>query len=443
MKKNYNKNNYQNQKDIEERVQIAKETCNSEEEIEAAIERSKQKLKSSAVPYGYSKIDEKITTQIYKIPVNEYVNENNIIKEEEYYENKNIGRSGYDHGNCQCDPNYEERYGIYEGNNEENEYQSEELGTIYNFNNIAKNTGYHEMKNSRNKYNKNIYNTDYKKSNVQTRTNYYDSNNNYSNTDYYNKNANFKLEYVSATNPRKMKYVENYENNYNYNNRKPKTFTKYEKYTGGRIENYYENNISKDGQYLVTISLSKIVNEPVPVNNNYNKSNISNTKNINNYNYKKEKIEVSKNIEKPKKEVIKSNNNYSYKKEKIEITKKTEGPKKEIIQSTKNVKNETTKDRFGHNYNYYERKENTSSSKKSQTHQRMREPIQVQKGQKYTKTENISSYNSNLPGKEVKTVFKSYKKEVIGSNDIKSDVKSTSNTTSKKINANYKRSGNH
>ena len=441
MKNNYYKNNYQNQKDIEERIQIAKETCNSEEEIEAAIERSKQKLKSSEVPYGYSKIDEKITTQIYKIPENEYVKENNIIKEEEYYENKNIGRSGYDHGNCQCDPNYEERYGKYEGGNEENEYQSEELGTIYNFNNIAKNTEYHEMKNSGNKYNKNnIYNTGYKKSNVQTRTNYYDSNNNYNNIDYYNQNNNFKLEYVSSTNPRKMKYVENYENNYNYNNKKPKTFTKYERYTGGRIENYYENNISKDGQYLVTISLSKIVNDPVPVNYDYSNSNINNT---NNYSYKKEKVEVNKNIEQPKKEIVKTNNNYSYKKEKIEVTKKTEGPRKEIIKSTKNVKNESTKDRFGYNYNYYERKENTSDSKKAETHQRMREPIQIQKGQKYTKNENNSSYSSNLPGKEVKTVFKSNKKEVIGSNDIKNNVKTTSNTATKQINTNYKISGNH
>ena len=70
----------------------------------------------------------------------------------------------------------------------------------------------------------------------------------------------------------------------------------------------------------------------------------------------------------------------------------------------------------------------------------MREPIQVQKGQKYTKTENTSSYTSNLPGKEVKTVFKSYKKEVIGNNN---NVKSSSNTATKQYNANYKRSGNH
>ena len=48
-----------------------------ESDIEAAIERSKQKLKSSAAPSGYTKIDEKVTTRIYKIPDNKYVNENN------------------------------------------------------------------------------------------------------------------------------------------------------------------------------------------------------------------------------------------------------------------------------------------------------------------------------------------------------------------------------
>ena len=104
------------------------------------------------------------------------------------------------------------------------------------------------------------------------------------------------------------------------------------------------------------------------------------------------------------------------------------------------MSNETNNDRFGHNYNYYERKENVSSSKKAETRQRMREPIQVQKGKKYTKTENISSSYSNLPGKEVKTVIKSYKKEVIGNN---SNVKSSSNTTTKQYNTDYKRSGNH
>ena len=413
MRKNYTKNNYQNQKDFEERIQISHESCNSEEEIPEAIERSKRKLKSSEAPHGYSKIDEKITTKVYQMPQNEYVNQNNIIKEENYYENNNIESNGYDYGNYEYDQNYEEGYDEYEGENEEN-----------------------------NNYNKNIYNTDYKRSKVQTSNNYYNSNNNYNNTDYYNRNANFKLEYVSLTNPRNMKYVENYENNYNYNNRTAKTFTKYVPITKGRIENYYENNISKDGQYLVTISISKIVNDPEPISYDNKNTGTNNIHNNNNYNYKREKTEITKNIETPKKEVIKTNNynnNYNYKREKKEIVKSTIGPKKEIIQSNNQTKNVEIKDKYGHNYNFYERKENTISSKKSETHQRMRQPIQVQKYQ------NINNYNISQPGKEVKTVIKTYKREVIGNNDNKNMSKITTNTTTKQINTNgnYKRSGKH
>ena len=83
-----------------------------------------------------------------------------------------------------------------------------------------------------------------------------------------------------------MKYVEDYEKNYNYNNRTSKTFTKYIPIKMGRIENYYENNISKDGQYLVTVSISKIVNDPVPITYD-DKSTEINNKAYNNYNYKK------------------------------------------------------------------------------------------------------------------------------------------------------------
>ena len=397
MRKNYNGNNQQNLKDVEERVQVAKEICNCEEDIEAAIERSKQKLKSSAAPSGYTKIDEKVTTRIYKIPDNKYVNENNIIEEEEYIENKNSGSVGYDY--------------------QDNQYE------------ISKN------------YNNNIYNTDYKKNKYSSDRNYFNSNN-YNNTDYYNKNANFKLEYVSSVNPRKMKYVENYENNYNYNNRTPKTFTKYEPYTQGRIENYYENNISKDGQYLVTISLSKIVNDPMPKSyyekNNYSskkESTESNKKNYNykkekietnnynykkeiiqpnknNYNYKKEKIEPNKNNYNYLKKSTESNkNNYNFKKEKTELNKNNDNSKSTKIEKETYVKTETNADKFGHNYNFYERKENTSSAKTSEFHQRMREPYRVQKEQKsITQKTTYKNYNSNQPGKSYQTVVKSYKK---------------------------------
>ena len=418
MRKNYNGNNQQNLKDVEERVQVTQETCNCEEELEAAIERSKQKLKSSAAPSGYTKIDEKVTTRIYRIPDNKYVNENNIIEEEEYAVNRNLGSVGYDY--------------------QDNQYETSKS------------------------YNNNIYNTDYKKNKYSSDRNYFNSNN-YNNTDYYNKNANFKLEYVSSVNPRKMKYVENYENNYNYNNRTPKTFTKYEPYTQGRIENYYENNISKDGQYLVTISLSKIVNDPAPKSyhegNNYNskkETTESNKKNYNynykkeieiteqnknNYNYKKEKIEPNKNNYNFKKEKIELNkNNYNYKKEKIEPNKNNYDFKKDKIDLNRNnyknnkekivsnknndksksnkveketyVKTETNAEKYGHNYNFYERKENVSTSKAAEFHQRIREPYRVQKEQKSVKTPKTTynNYNSNQPGKNYQTVVKSYKK---------------------------------
>lgn len=408
MRKNQNKSNYQNKKDIEERVQISKEYCDCEEDIDEAIERSKRKLGSSNAPYGYSKIDEQITTKIYKIPDNQYIDENNVIKEEDYIESQNYGRSAYDNGYYQSEYGYDDK----------NKY-----------------------------YNNNIYNTEYKKN--KTTTSKYFNSNNYNNTEYGDKNANFKLEYISSLKPRNMKYVENYENNYNYNNKTPKTFKKYVNISEGRIENYYENNISKDGQYLVTISLSKIVNEPVP------KTYYDDSKN--NYsNYKNEKVEVTKNIIKPSQKSYnyKSNNNYSnYKKEKVEVAKNNTNERKtETLAS--NAKNVSTKERFGYNYNFYERKENTSSAKVANTHQRMRQPYQYEKKEKYTKTQHFISNNSNLPGKEVKTTIKSYKKEVTGNNENKNKGKYnnlqvsntnqiTNNSITKKTETNYKRSGKH
>ena len=338
MKENYSKKSNkkeEKEKDIEERVQIAKETCNSEEELTAAIERSKQKLKSSEAPYGYSKIDEQITTKIYKIPDNE--NNNNI---------------------------------------------------------------------------------------------------------------NFKLEYVCSSNQKNMKYVENYENNYNYNNKKPKTFTKNIPYKGGKIENYYENNFSNDGQYLVTVSLSKIVNDSVPQDHNEIKTNI--TKQINNNN-------KTNNINKASSINYNNNNynkNYNYKKEKIETIKKNKEEKKVNEINEKNTKIQSKEERFGHNYNFYERKENISAAKVSQIHQRMREPIKIQNTQKHVVKTQMNVYNKELPEKEVKTVIKSYKKEVKGNSDNKNVSKysnlkisnnnnnvTTTNTTTKKIVNSYKKEG--
>lgn len=448
MRKNTNKKdyNYDKNKDIEKRVQVAQETCNSEEEIELAIERSKQKLKSNPAPNGYSKIDEEITTKIYKIPDKNYINKTEVIAEEEYNEYTDKGKNEYN--------------------------------------------------------NKNIYNSDYKKTS-------YLKNNNYHNTEYNDKNVNFKLEYISNVKPRKMQFVEDYEHNYNYNNRQPKTFIKNIPCTEGRIENYYENNISKDGQYLVTMSLSRIVNDNGPITYNKMNDNINNTITNNSKNYKEYKneqikinnnssnINYNKNYNSYKKEESKVSNKdfkkaYPKKDDKIsekkgykinekkdyKINEKKEYSKIEykvnekkdtkVEDKTKNsninkntyIKSESNKEKFGHNYNFYERKENVNPSKVVEIHQKMRQPIQIKKKENKVETKIITSQNHNNinPSNEIKTVVKNYNKEVYGGNgnDINNNiVKSTyvktfssinsskSNNKANKLNTNYQITKNH
>ena len=448
MRKNTNKKdyNYDKNKDIEKRVQVAQETCNSEEEIELAIERSKQKLKSNPAPNGYSKIDEEITTKIYKIPDKNYINKTEVIAEEEYNEYTDKGKNEYN--------------------------------------------------------NKNIYNSDYKKTS-------YLKNNNYHNTEYNDKNVNFKLEYISNVKPRKMQFVEDYEHNYNYNNRQPKTFIKNIPCTEGRIENYYENNISKDGQYLVTMSLSRIVNDNGPITYNKMNDNINNTITNNSKNYKEYKneqikinnnssnINYNKNYNSYKKEESKVSNKdfkkaYPKKDDKIsekkgykinekkdyKINEKKEYSKIEykvnekkdtkVEDKTKNsninkntyIKSGSNKEKFGHNYNFYERKENVNPSKVVEIHQKMRQPIQIQKKENKVETKIITSQNHNNinPSNEIKTVVKNYNKEVYGGNgnDINNNiVKSTyvktfssinsskSNNKANKLNTNYQITKNH
>ena len=170
-------------------------------------------------------------------------------------------------------------------------------------------------------------------------------------------------------------------------NETQKTFNKYETYTEGRIENYYEDNISKDGQYLVTISISKIVNEPVP--KAYNNLYESNTyKGYNTYIDKAEDINYV--------------GDYNCSNEKIKEIKNNEYQEDKKEKET-NSKNKTNNNKFVNNYKCNERKENISTSKSSQTYQRMKKPIH--------KTQ-INVYNKESPEKNVKTVIKSYKKEV-------------------------------
>ena len=83
--------NYRDNDDTEERVQVTQAFCNTEEEIEEAIERSKRDLKETSVPYGYQKLDEEIITTVYKIPDDDIIDEE--IHESKY--NKKVYNNAY------------------------------------------------------------------------------------------------------------------------------------------------------------------------------------------------------------------------------------------------------------------------------------------------------------------------------------------------------------
>ena len=74
---------YYDDSETEERVQVAQETCENGEDILEAIERSKRQLKHSKVPFGYEKLDEEIITTVYKLPENEIIHRSNEANIEE------------------------------------------------------------------------------------------------------------------------------------------------------------------------------------------------------------------------------------------------------------------------------------------------------------------------------------------------------------------------
>ena len=116
----------------------------------------------------------------------------------------------------------------------------EEPGTIYNYDHITKNHGYLEGKSP---IKTNSYSSQYKSSKYNYNDNYYDSRNR--NQKYINKDIN-----------------------------------------GNKIENYFENKVSEDGEYLVSMTLSKKIMD-------YGDPYMGRGKYMNNY--YKEEIEVDEN----------------------------------------------------------------------------------------------------------------------------------------------------
>lgn len=239
-------NDYYDDSETEERVQVAQEACENEGDIAEAIERSKRQLKHSKVPYGYEKLDEEIITTVYKIPENEIVHRSNEANAEEI--NHNILKEKYITNN-----NYENKR-VYNSYNAGKKGKLED-GTIYNYNSIIQNHDYYEGKDSYHK-NNNSYKVEYKNYNINK----------------YNSSKN-------------NEYNNNIKNSY-LDGKKFEKHSKYSKIKGGQIENYFENQVSQDGNYLISMTLSKKVMEKgksKPFKSKYN----------NNF-YKKE-IEIDEN----------------------------------------------------------------------------------------------------------------------------------------------------
>ena len=196
---------YRDNGETEERVQITQATCQNEEEIPEAIEKAKRKLKETSIPYGYRKLDEEIITTVYKIPGNEIIHEIHESNTRDINEKYSLNKE------------YENKR-VYKSYNSGNNEPFHEEGAIYNHNIITKSHGYYEG------------------DPIQKKTNSYQS----------------KYKQYNITNIR--------------NRDRNEIGNTYASINGRKIENYFENQISRDGQYLISMTLSK---KSVDEGNNY------------------------------------------------------------------------------------------------------------------------------------------------------------------------------
>ena len=183
----------------------------------------------------------------------------------------------------------------------------------------------------------------------------YNSNKDYYSNRDYNSNTDYKSNYYYSHEIRNKNYIENEDEN--LDERRIKKYTNITPISGGRIENHFENEISQDGKYVITVSISKRVMDE----------------------------------ERPKQETRRGdmyNNNY-YREEVEEINEDERIPRE--YQEQKTIINKRVRD-YGDNYNYLERNENRSPLKITETHQRRREPIHVYGNEYYETNEEISKH---------------------------------------------------
>jgi hypothetical protein len=451
--------------DTKQKIKITKTTCDSESEISEAIKRSREELDDSSnhsIPSEYNKVDEKITTTVYQVPQNDYprnqYDRSNIREKREKiinkkyissnrYENNNdynTYKYDYNCGQCKCNPKYTERYDVYSKygiyNNSPkrtaspyNGSPSRDTYTLYNFNNIARNHGYYETKSrspspspnysqnncnttyrtyteskktSINKYNNNKCNSRRKLYDDDLDYNYYNKSNTCTDKYYYHRNRhlsrtpkvrNISIKCCHCCHCCHCKHTH------------PKKTVEYTPISGGRIENYFENEITQDGQYLVTMSLAKKVMDEDKVGFEFEDGNENENEKVEDIN-EVEIVYDNKRVRDQNKNdrCCKRNKRNNYYTEKIEIDKKDGGYKDiEEKSSTYRIRNKD----YGDNYRYYERNENRSPLKKTITVQKRRGPVHIYGVEKYEKNDVVRNYRVNLPDSQEKKVIRTYKKE--------------------------------
>ena len=394
----------------------------------------------------YSTYDNSDIKETAQNTINKRIISNNKFKSK----NSNKYRNYY-YGNeqCLCDPKYDQRYDIYSeygfksslSKKNKSPYRNNSpssLNTIKNFNHIAKNIGYYETKDlSRspspspsysNKYrninNKYITSNEYKSyninkvknnnlrdvrkrlcnnSNYNTINNLRDIRKKLCNNSNYKKNNTYIKKYFYNSNKKNNKsfdpIVINSHEEYNYKESYPNRYMNYTPIEGGRIENYFENEITEDGKYLVTMSLAKKVMDE----NDGSSVRTEETKAIT----KKALDENESGLDGSE---CKKNNYYS---KEVEIDERNGGQKDiEEKYTTLRVRNKD----YGDNYRYFERNENRSPLK-TITLQRRRGPIHVYGYETYETNDVVRRYRVNLPGKHQKKIIRTYTKENENYND--------------------------
>ena len=451
--------------DTKEKVKITRTTCDNESEISDAIKRSREELdfsNNNSIPSEYNKVDEKIITTVYKVQPKDYTknsyDRSNIrekiinkkyISTNRYESNNdyNTYRHDYNCGQCRCNPKYTERYdvnskyGIYNNSPRRTKTPyydgspSRETYTLYNFNNIARNHGYYETKsrspspspkysstncNSFRTYTeyRNTSTDKYNNNRCYSRRRYdddfdYNKNNTYTSKYYYQRNRNLSKTPKARKSCKKCCHCIHLYHCCHCNHIGPKRTVEYTPISGGRIENYFENEITQDGEYLVTMSLAKKVMDQDKTGFKYEDENENQNQKVEDrkevvIEYENKRVRDQNKIKNDNDRCCKRNKRNNYYSEKIEIDKKKGGYKDiEEKSSTYRVRNKD----YGDNYRYYERNESRSPLKKTITVQKRRGPVHVYGTQTYEKNDVVRNYRVNLPESNEKKVIRTYKKE--------------------------------